>query len=220
MAGPHRFWNMIARRYARMPVRDEAAYREKLRLAQSYFQPDWEVLEIGCGTGSTALEHAPHVAQIRAVDSAEAMIAICREKAAAAKVDNVRFELGSFDTLDVPDGSLDAVLAMSILHLLDDPRDAIARVFAMLRPGGMFLSSTICLADMSAHGGSSGFVIRRVLPLGAALGLLPRMQCLHRADLRGAMQDAGFDIEHELHPDDDPSKAVFFAARKPARPVG
>jgi cyclopropane fatty-acyl-phospholipid synthase-like methyltransferase len=29
-------------------------------------RPDMEVLEFGCGTESTALEHAPHVAHIEA----------------------------------------------------------------------------------------------------------------------------------------------------------
>jgi ubiquinone/menaquinone biosynthesis C-methylase UbiE len=76
-----RFWNRIARRYARMKVPDEASYRHKLDRTRAYLGPGPEVFEFGCGTGTTALHHAPHVAHVRAVDISPAMIAIAREKA-------------------------------------------------------------------------------------------------------------------------------------------
>lgn len=45
----------MAKRYARQPIADEAAYRRKLEVTRTYFRPDMHVLEFGCGTGSTAL---------------------------------------------------------------------------------------------------------------------------------------------------------------------
>ncbi len=71
-----RFWDFIAKRYARQPVADEASYRKKLEMARTYFSPGSEVLEFGCGTGSTAIAHAPHVAHIRATDVSGKMLAI------------------------------------------------------------------------------------------------------------------------------------------------
>jgi len=56
-----KFWDKVAERYSRQPVADEAAYQEKLQVTREYFQPYMEVLEFGCGTGSTAIEHAPYV---------------------------------------------------------------------------------------------------------------------------------------------------------------
>ncbi|SFD12802.1 class I SAM-dependent methyltransferase [Tropicimonas isoalkanivorans] len=215
MARTGNFWNWIARRYARMPVRDEAAYRQKLEITQSYLRPDWQVLEFGCGTGSTALEHAAHVSHLRAIDSAEGMIAICREKAALAGVTNVRFERADFDAIQVPEGSLDAVLGMSVLHLMDDPDATISRVFDMLRPGGLFFSSTTCLDGLDATGFGARLIARVLLPAGGALGLLPRMTRLSRAGLRARMEAAGFEIERDWLPDEDPTKAVFIVARKP-----
>jgi ubiquinone/menaquinone biosynthesis C-methylase UbiE len=215
MAWTGNFWNWIARRYARMPVRDEAAYRKKLEITQSYLRPDWQVLEFGCGTGSTALEHAAHVHHLRAIDSAETMIAICREKAARAGVTNVRFEQADFDAVQVPDGSLDAVLGMSVLHLMDDPDATISRVFHMLRPGGLFFSSTTCLDGLAAAGFGPRLIVGFMLPAGGALGLLPRMTRLNRAGLHARMEAAGFEIECDWLPDEDPTKAVFLVARKP-----
>ena len=50
-----KFWDRIAARYARKPVADEAAYRRKLAVTRDYLAPDMDVLEFGCGTGSTAI---------------------------------------------------------------------------------------------------------------------------------------------------------------------
>ena len=56
-----RFWNWNAERYARQAIADEASYQKKLAITQSYLTPDMRVVEFGCGTGSTAIVHAPKV---------------------------------------------------------------------------------------------------------------------------------------------------------------
>ena len=61
-----RFWNKLADRYSRRPISDEATYEKKLEITRQYFRPDMEVLEIGCGTGTTAIAHAPYVKHILA----------------------------------------------------------------------------------------------------------------------------------------------------------
>jgi ubiquinone/menaquinone biosynthesis C-methylase UbiE len=56
-----RFWDLFAERYAKTPVANEVMYQKKLEATQRYFKSDMHVLEFGCGTGSTALVHAPFV---------------------------------------------------------------------------------------------------------------------------------------------------------------
>ena len=90
-----KFWNWIAQRYSKRPVADEASYQKKLGKTREYFQPDMQVLEVGCGTGSTAIARAPYVAHIRATDISPSMIEIARAKAEAAAVSNVDFEVSS-----------------------------------------------------------------------------------------------------------------------------
>ena len=63
-----RFWDKIAERYSKQPVADESAYQKKLKVTREHFRPDMEVLEFGCGTGSTAIAHAPYVKHIQAID--------------------------------------------------------------------------------------------------------------------------------------------------------
>ena len=98
------------------------------------------VLELGCGTGSTAIYHAPVVQQIDATDLSANMLAIARQKAADAGVDNITFRQDSVESLTVPDGTYDAVLALSLLHLLRDREAAIAKIARLLKPGGVFVS--------------------------------------------------------------------------------
>jgi 2-polyprenyl-3-methyl-5-hydroxy-6-metoxy-1,4-benzoquinol methylase len=201
-----RFWNRIAARYARAKVPDEKAYRHKLDRTRAYLAPEARIFEFGCGTGTTALHHAPHVAHVRAIDYASAMIAIAREKAAAQGVTNVDFAVGTLD--DEPDAPRwDMVMAHSVLHLVPNRDAAIAKAFRMLKPGGHFVSSTICLSD------GLGFV-RPVLPAMRLVGLAPASVAFFSAEnLRTAVENAGFKVVEDWRP--GKRKAVFLVARKP-----
>ena len=99
MSNKTKFWNKIAKKYADKPVADQAAYEKKLQLTRNYFQPDMEVLEIGCGTGTTALSHAPFVKHIYALDFSESMIQICKEKAKSLSIENIDFECKDIEQL-------------------------------------------------------------------------------------------------------------------------
>ena len=68
MTQASKFWDKMAERYAKSPVADEESYQKKLQVTRDYFRPDMEVLEFGCGTGSTAIVHAPYVKHIQAID--------------------------------------------------------------------------------------------------------------------------------------------------------
>lgn len=202
-----RFWDRIAERYARRPVADEAAYEKKLAVTRTYLRPDMEMLEFGCGTGSTALRHAPHVKHIQATDISAKMLEIARAKAAAAEVGNVTFEQAALDDIQVPDDSLDAVMGHSILHLLDNRAEAVAKAYRMLKPGGVFISSTACIGDMSG-------LFPPLLAAGRLLGLFPLVRIFTQRELLDSITGAGFVIDHQWRP--GKGKAVFLVARKPA----
>lgn len=97
MAQSTRFWDRIAERYSTQPVADEATYQKKLQITREYFRPDTAVLEFGCGTGSTAIVHAPHVKHIQAIDLSSKMIEIAQARADADNVENVTFAQSTVD---------------------------------------------------------------------------------------------------------------------------
>ncbi len=202
------FWDRIAERYSRRPIADEAAYEKKLKVTREYLRPDMTVLELGCGTGGTALLHAPYVRHIRAIDISRKMIEIAWTKAAAEGTDNVSFERATLDELSIPAESFDAVLGLNVLHLLPNKEATIARVYELLRPGGVFVTSTACLAGLA-----KAWPLRLVLPIGRLLGRLPLVRFFTRAQLADSLTDAGFSIDYEWQP--GKGKAVFMVAKKP-----
>ncbi|HEV7344350.1 MAG TPA: class I SAM-dependent methyltransferase [Devosia sp.] len=202
--GEEKFWDKLAERYAQQPIADEAAYQRKLQLTRECLRPDMNVLEFGCGTGGTAIRHAPHVQHITAIDFSEAMLGIARDRASEAGVSNVSFQCADITRFDAPDASFDVVLGMSVLHLLADKDAAIAKVSRLLKPGGLFISSTACVGD------TMGF-FKLIAPLGKAVGLLPQLDVMKSTDLIASLTRAGFTIEQQWQP--SRGKAVFIVAR-------
>lgn len=207
MSQPSKFWDRIAERYAKKPVADEAAYQKKLQVTRDYFRPDMAVMELGCGTGSTAIAHAPYVKHIRAIDISSNMIEIAQRKADADKVTNVTFEQSTIEDVSAADRSLDAVLALSILHLLENKEAVIAKVYGMLKPGGVFVTSTACLGDTMTW-------FKVIAPIGRALGVIPLVKIFTAKELEDSLTGAGFRIDHRWQP--SKGKSVFIVAKKPA----
>jgi len=212
MTNSAKFWDKIANRYAKQPIADEAAYQKKLQVTREYFHPEMEVLEFGCGTGSTAIAHAPYIKHIRAIDFSSKMIEIAQAKADAQNIQNVTFEQASIDELSVPDQTLDLVLGLSILHLLEDKEAAISKVYKMLKPGGFFITSTVCLGDTMAW-------FKLIAPIGKFLGFFPLVKVFTVKDLEKSLTDAGFEIDYQWQPGDYQSpagkgKVVFIVAKK------
>ncbi|MCZ4279245.1 class I SAM-dependent methyltransferase [Kiloniella laminariae] len=205
MAHSARFWDKIAVSYSKRPVADEAVYQQKLQKSREYFHPEMDVLEIGCGTGTTALSHASFVKHIRATDISSGMLTIARDKAKAQNINNVTFEQSDIDQLTVPDQSLDAVLALSLLHLVENKEEVISRVYKMLKPGGYFITSTVCLGDKMKY-------FKFIAPIGKFFGLMPLLKIFTAKEMENALTAAGFEIDHLWQP--EKAMSVFIVARK------
>lgn len=201
-----RFWNLIAKSYFKKPIKDNEAYQIKLKTTQEYLHRDMDVLEIGCGTGGTALTHAPHVRHIRATDVASRMIEIANTQKIKHGVTNVDFDQATLDDVVREDNRYDAVLALSVLHLLEDPQTAISQIKSVLKPQGVLVANTPCLTGKL---GPMGPVLR----LGHFIGLLPRINSFSENELTTWLERKGFKIVHHWQPQN--SDSVFTIAVAP-----
>jgi len=201
------FWDRIADRYAQKAVGNEEVYQQKLTRTRALLTPQSQVLEIGCGTGSTALTLAAHAGHIRALDLSKRMLEIAQEKAQKQQINNVLFEQSDVDQLGGEHETYDMVLAHNILHLLDDKDKAIQQIHRLLKPGGLYISSTACLG--------AGFIwLWPILRIGSYFKRIPAVRFFTHRQLENSINKAGFDIEESLKP--GKMQAVFIIARKTA----
>lgn len=178
-----RFWDRIAKRYAARQIKDVAAYEALLADVAARLKPGDRVLEIGCGTGRTAIRLASHVASYTATDFSAEMIRIARSKPAP---DTLHFE-----TVDAQrafdDAPFDAICAFSILHLVDDLPGLLRQLHSALKPGGVLISKTWCFADLR-------WKFRLLVAALRLIGMFPSAARLTSASLAGAITEAGFVI--------------------------
>ncbi len=209
-AGSERFWDKAAERYAKSPIADVATYQKKLEETRRFLKPHMRVLEFGCGTGSTAIEHAPHVQQIDAIDISENMLAIGRDKAAAAGVNNLRFTRGTLAEFGAEAASFDAVLGLNVIHLVPDRQAVLAEVARILKPGGVFVSSTVCLGHSYLR------FIKLLVPLGRRLGMMPDVYVFTESQLTAEIRAAGFDVERQWRHGKNVTSAFVVAQKSTA----
>ncbi len=145
-----RFWDRMASGYAGGTIGDWAGYERSLARTRELLGPDASVLEIGCGTGATALTLSLFTGPYLATDIAPQMIALANQRLALSPRPELRFQVDDSDaSASEAAGPFDAVLAFNVLHLLDDLDAATARCARVLRPGGLFITKTACLGEMN-----------------------------------------------------------------------
>lgn len=206
MIATDEFWNRIARKYAANPIKDIAGYNLTLDRTRAYLSEDDNVLEVGCGSGATALALAPGVARITASDISSEMIAIGREKAAEAKAANIDFVRATpFDDA-FPAAPYDTILAFNFLHLTPDVASTLRRLAQLLRPGGLLISKTANI------GGLRRFALQPLIGVMQLFGKAPSgLSFFTPKQLETMMRNSGFEIvASEFHGDSRP----FIVARK------
>ncbi len=200
------FWNRMAERYAKSPISNENRYQQKLSATQRYLRDDMDAFEFGCGTGSTAILHAPHVNHYLATDLSPNMLEIARCKPEGHQLANLTFEQMAIEEWPAEENKFDVILGLSILHLLNDPDAVIKKVHRMLKPNGLFVTSTACVMDSMP-------LFRFIAPIGSFLRLIPKLQFFTNEEIEQRINQIGFTTEFTL-PNPDKSDACFLISSK------
>jgi arsenite methyltransferase len=168
------------------------------------------VLDLGSGGGIDVLLSAKRVGptgKAHGLDMTDEMLALARENARKAGVENVEFHKGYIEEIPLPDASVDVVISNCVINLSADKPKVLREVARVLRPGGRFAVSDVVAdegmtdatrADMRAY-------------TGCIAGALT-----HR-EFTQALADAGLaDVEiRETHRVHEQAASAIVRARKP-----
>jgi ubiquinone/menaquinone biosynthesis C-methylase UbiE len=105
------------------------------------FPDDAELLEVGCGAGELWLQNLDRIPpgwQLTLADLSPGMV----ETACRAVGDRARYQVADVLELPFADAAFDGVVANHMLYHVPDRPRALAEIVRVLRPGGLFFSST------------------------------------------------------------------------------
>ncbi len=109
-------------------------------VALARLQPGEQALDVGCGTGTLALDVARRVGaagRVVGVDPSQEQIARARSKAARRHAP-VAFQIGVIERLAFPDQTFDVVFSTLMMHHLPASlkQQGLAEIVRVLKPGG------------------------------------------------------------------------------------
>jgi len=122
-----------------------------------------DVLEIGCGVGTDAVQFARAGARYIGIDQTERAVKLARRRFTLDDLEG-KFQQAEATSLPFGDASFDLVYSHGVIHHIPDTERVVAEMHRVLRPGGTALV-------MVYHRGSLNYrfnilVVRRVLAAG------------------------------------------------------
>jgi len=181
------FWDRQAPGYVARPMKDVASYEKAMDRVRSYLTPEQEVLELGCGSGSTAMLLAKHVKHMTASDISGKMIEFGQEKAWNDGIENISFVHTPAGSSVFEGKSYDVVMAYNVVHLIKGPASVLKQVHRMLKPDGLFITKTPCVGDCP-------FYWRWLINVMRLVGYAPYVNYLKQVQLERMIEQSGFKI--------------------------
>lgn len=179
-------FDRVAGSYATSPVHAQGPDLEWLVEALQP-APDWQALDLGTGAGHAAMAVAPHLAQVTAVDLAEAMLAVARRLAVGRNIENIVFQSADVQALPFADHTFDAAFTRYSAHHWDDPAGALQEAARVMRPGApLVLIDTISPGEAALDTFSNGLEMLRDPS---------HVRNARVVEWRTALQEAGFAVE-------------------------
>ncbi len=152
------FWDNVAWVYDIFAnVINRKANKALCAAVEGLISPSDDVLECACGTGLLTGVITPRCKSLIATDFSAKMLKRAEKK--YGKYRNVRFDEADILRLPYSDGQFDTVVAANVIHLLDEPYQALRELERVCKPGGKLIIPTYMnQTDKGETNGVSGAI--------------------------------------------------------------
>lgn len=181
-----KFWDRTASRYDKMEAKDFKQNQQIIASILEHTRATDMVLDFACGTGTYAIEMAKRAKQVKGIDLSSKMLEIAMQKAEKHKIQNIEFLQTSIFDDRLKYDIFDRVYAFYILHLLEDPQQALAQIYNLLKPGGLFISVCPCMGETKTLGTLMRFVSK--------MGFVPTIKSFKTKELEQLFTEQNFQI--------------------------
>ena len=173
MSKSEKFFDKVSRRSKPEPNQTAS---KVIGLSKELLEKDSYILDFGCGSGAITNKLAGDVRAIDAIDISSGMLEFAETQAENSSIDNINYIQTSIFDERFKDGQFDAILAFNVLHYIEEMPKLIDRIEALLKPNGLFISSTACLREKRS-------LVGYLMLFLVKTGMIPRMYFYKRSEL-------------------------------------
>ena len=187
-----KFWDKQAKRYDSSEIQFDSVYKDVITKTRKYLNIGDYVLDYGCATGTKTIQLANGIKYVHGLDISTEMINEAIKKKDKANIRNITFSQGTIFNNNFEKATFDNVIAYGIIQLLEDKEKVIQRIYELLKPGGLFISTTACFKDKMTFKTSLEFESYRFIK---RLGIFPlHLNMFNTYDVRELINNHNFQI--------------------------
>ncbi len=155
--------------------------------SKEFLEKDNYILDFGCGSGAITNKLAKVAKAIDAIDISSGMLEFAKKQADENSIGNIKYMKTSIFDERFKDNTFDVVLAFNVLHYIEDMPSLLERISSLLKPNGVFISSTACLKEKRSF-------MRYLVLVLTKLGIMPNTNFYNKIELETLIENGNFGI--------------------------
>lgn len=134
-------WDMVAEGYSEVTMKMFQGYAEEA-IALADLNEDSCVLDVACGPGTLALNAAPKIRSVSAIDFSQSMVEILNNTIQEKSISNIETCCGDAQSLPYDNDTFDAAFSMFGLMFFPDRMQGYKEIYRTLKTGGKTIISS------------------------------------------------------------------------------